>query len=106
MALLVSKVPRSLEARTRVFGFELGDLLCIFFYLALSNLVFGATVLRVPLVWCVSAALAVTLYVTKKGKPEHFLEHTLQSMLSPGVYLAGLPDLQCQPLSVERLTRG
>ena len=42
MSLLTSKVPRSLESKTRLFGFELGDLLLIFFYLASSNLVFGA----------------------------------------------------------------
>ena len=49
--LVTSKVQRSLDAKTRLFGFELGDLLLIFLYLAISNLIFGGTRLKFPLVW-------------------------------------------------------
>ena len=62
MTLLVSKVPRALETKARLFGFELGDLLLIFFYLSFSNLIFGATRLKFPMVWCGTGVLAGTLY--------------------------------------------
>jgi hypothetical protein len=49
--LFQSKVPRSLEKKAKLFGFELPDLLIVFLYLAVSNLVFGHTRLRPLFVW-------------------------------------------------------
>ena len=45
MSLLTSKVPRALETKTKLFGFELADVLIIFIYLAVTNLIFGGTIL-------------------------------------------------------------
>lgn len=92
MSLLVSKFPRSLEARTKVLGFELGDLLLIFLYLSLSNFLFGATALRFPLVWGATSILAGVLYLSKRGKPENYLQHTFQYLLAPSVYSANSPS--------------
>ena len=57
--LLVSKVPRALDAKTRLFGFELADLLIIFLYLAMSNLIFGSTKAKFIIVWLGTLALAL-----------------------------------------------
>jgi hypothetical protein len=97
MSLLTSKVPRSLETKTKLFGFELGDLVLIFLYLALSNLVFGQTNFKLPLVWLGTLALGAILYFTKRGKPDHHLEHLGEYLRAPGVLSAGKADLQYQP---------
>lgn len=97
MSLFTSKVPRSLETKTKLFGFELGDLVLIFLYLALSNLVFGQTSFKFPLVWVGTVALAAVLYFTKRGKPDHYLEHLGEYLRAPGVLTAGKPDTRYQP---------
>jgi hypothetical protein len=97
MSLLTSKVPRSLETKTKLFGFELGDLVLIFLYLALSNLVFGQTNLKLPLVWLGTLALGAVLYFTKRGKPDHHLEHLGEYLRAPGILSAGKADTKYQP---------
>ncbi len=97
MSLLVSKVPRALETKARLFGFELGDLLIIFLYLSLSNLIFGATRLKFPVVWLGTVAIATSLYFTKRGKPDQHLVHLGEYWRAPGVLTAGRPDSQYQP---------
>ena len=93
MSLLVSKVPRSLEMKTKVaLGFELGDVLLIFLYLAISNLIFGQTSLKFPVVWLGTLAIAFVLYFVKRGKPDQYLQHSVQHFIAPGVLSAGEPD--------------
>lgn len=94
MGLLVSKVPRSLETKTRLFGFELGDLLFIFLYLSVSNLVFGSTRLKFPLVWLGTLAVAGILYFVKRDKPDGFIQHWGEQFFSPGIFSAGAPDIE------------
>lgn len=94
MSLLVSKVPRALETKAKLFGFELGDLLLIFFYLSLTNLVFGSTRLKFPIVWLGSVVLAGTLYFVKRGKPDNYLQHAGQFYFTHGILTAGAPDLE------------
>lgn len=98
MSLLVTKVPRNLDNRLKLFGFELADLLLIFLYLSLSNLFFGPTRLKFPVVWIGTVALAGTLYFVKRGKPEGYLQHFVQFKLRPTVLVAGAPDTIYQPL--------
>lgn len=95
--LLTTKVPRSLEMKTKLFGFELGDLLIVFLYLSLSNLIFGSTRLKFPLVWLGTLGLGVLLRFVKRGKPDHYLEHYGEYMRTPDVLTAGAPDLECVP---------
>jgi hypothetical protein len=92
MSLLVSKVPRSLETKARLFGFELGDLLVIFLYLAVSNLIFGTTRLKFPVVWLGTVALAAGLYFLKKGKPDQYLQHYGEHLRTPGILTANVAD--------------
>ena len=97
MSLLTSKVPRTLEIKARLFGFELGDLLLVFLYLALSNLIFGATSLKFPMVWLGTALIAITLYLVKRGKPDQYLQHLAEYHRSPSILSAGTPDTQYRP---------
>lgn len=97
MNLLISKVPRSLEAKTRLFGFELGDLLLIFLYLSLSNLIFGATKFKFPIVWIGTLVVAGILYFVKRDKPDGFIQHWGESFFSPGIHSAGAPDVDFKP---------
>lgn len=97
MELLVSKVPRSLETRVKLFGFELGDLLLVFLYLAVSNLIFGSTRLKFPMVWLGTLALGVTLYFVKRGKPDGYLQHYGEFLVSPSLYSAGAADIEFRP---------
>ena len=96
MNLLVSKVPRSLEAKTRLFGFELGDLLFVFLYLSLSNLIFGATRFKFPIVWLGTLAVAGVLYFVKRDKPDGFIQHWGEHFFSAGIRSAGVPDVEFQ----------
>ena len=78
--------------KTKLFGFELPDLLFIFMNLALTNLIFGATKFRYPLVWGTTAALAAFLFFSKRGKPDNYLQHYGEFLSRPSYYPAGGPD--------------
>lgn len=97
MSLIISKVPRALETKARLFGFELGDLLFVFLYLALSNLVFGQTRLKFLMVWVGTVVLGGALYFIKRGKPENYLQHAGEHFFSPGIFSAGATDTQYRP---------
>jgi len=99
--LYVSKVPRALEAKTRLFGFELGDLLLIFLYLAVTNLFFGTTPFKIPIVWLGTIGLAAVLFFVKRNKPDNFLEHWGEFQRLPGILSASSPDLEYQPYFVQ-----
>jgi len=96
-SLLVSTVPRALETKTKLFGFELGDLLLVFVYMSLTNLIFGATSLKFPIVWIGTAVFALSLQLIKRGKPDHYIEHLSEFFRTPGVFAAGTADLKCRP---------
>ncbi len=98
MSLTVTKVPRALDNRLRLFGFELADLLLIFLYLSVSNLFFGPTRLKFPVVWCGTILLACVLHFVKKGKPENYIQHFIQFKMNPAVYSAACADHLYQPL--------
>lgn len=86
--LLNSKVPRALDKRARIFGFELGDLLLIFLYLAVSNLVFGQTRLKPLMVWGGTLSISAILYFVKRGKPDGYLQHYGEFLNAPSVLTA------------------
>ncbi len=90
--LLTTKVPRALEMKSKLFGFELADLLLIFFNLAFTNFIFGATSLRYPLVWGTTLGWALLLFFVKRGKPDGFLQHLIQYYVKPAYYSAGTTD--------------
>ena len=97
MSLFVSKVPRALETKARLFGFELGDLLFVFLYLALSNLIFGQTRLKFPMVWIGTLVIAGSLYFVKRGKPDNYLQHAGEQYFAPDILSAGVADIEYRP---------
>ena len=95
--LLISKVPRALETKSKIFGFELADVLILFLYLSLSNFVFGRTPFKFFFVWVGTIGLGFALYFLKKGKPENHLQHLGEFYRKPEILSASLPDLEYQP---------
>ncbi|MGE4232069.1 MAG: hypothetical protein AB7F43_01960 [Bacteriovoracia bacterium] len=95
--LLISKVPRALETKTKLFGLELADVLLIFLYLSISNFVFGQTKLKIPLVWGGSLIIVGILYFVKRNKPENYLQHLSEYYRNPDVLFAGAKDNEYQP---------
>lgn len=90
--LLVTTVPRALEVRNKLLGFELGDVLLVFLYLAGSNLLFGTTRLKYGLVWGGTIALGLLLHFTKRNKPPQFIQHYAQFLNLKPIFYAGKPD--------------
>ena len=90
--LMTTKVPRALEMKSKLFGFEMPDLLLIFMNLAVTNLVFGATSFRYPLVWGTTLAIALFLFLSKRGKPDNYLQHLGEFIGQPAYKAAGCPD--------------
>ena len=91
---LISSVPRALEMKSKLFGFELPDLLVIFSNLAITNLIFGSTSFRYPLVWGTTVGLAAFLFFSKKGKPDNYLQHLGEFWASPTTRFAALHDIK------------
>ncbi len=100
--LLTSRVPRALEMKSKLFGYELPDLLLIFFNLGLTNLVFGSTNLRYPLVWGTTLTLALVLFFAKKGKPDNHLEHLAEFYFRSKYFSAGNVDRKFKRLIQRR----
>ena len=90
--LLTSKVPRALEMKSKLFGFELPDLLFIFMNLAITTLVFGATRFRYPLVWGTTLGIALFLFFVKRGRPDAYLQHFGEFVAQPAYRAAGAAD--------------
>ena len=87
--LFTTKVPRALEMKSKLFGYELPDLLLIFFNLGITNLVFGTTSFRYPLVWGTTITLALTLFLVKRGRPDNYIQHMGEFLIRPAYYCAG-----------------
>lgn len=92
--LSVTAVPRALEMKSKLFGFELPDLLLIFMNLAMTNLIFGATAYRYALVWGSTVCLAGVLFFAKRGRPDNYLQHLGEHLISPTYRAAGTKDTQ------------
>jgi hypothetical protein len=94
--LLTTRVPRALEMKTKLFGLELADVLIIFGNLTLTNLIFGTTSFRAPVVWGSTLILGVILFFVKRGKPDGYLQHYGEYLAAPDYRAAGAPDLKFQ----------
>ena len=90
--LLTTKVPRALEMKSKLFGYEMPDLLLIFFNLAITNLVFGTTSFRYPLVWGSTIGIALFLFFAKRGRPDNYLQHLGEFIAQPAYRAAGCAD--------------
>lgn len=90
--LLTTKVPRALDMKTKLFGFELPDLLLIFLNLSFTNFLFGGMQIRYLLVWGTTLGLALSLFFLKRGRPDSYLQHLGEFLLQPGYRAAGAAD--------------
>jgi hypothetical protein len=100
--LLSNRVPRSLESKTKLFGFEIADLLLIFINLSVLNLVFGGSKLRYPLVWGSTVFLLAMIYFVKRGRPDSFIQHAIEHYTRRPVLYANLPDEKAKPFLLKR----
>lgn len=100
--LLTSKVPRSLETKTKLFGMEVSDLLLIFINLSVLNLVFGGSRLRYPIVWGSTLLLLGLIYFVKRGRPENFIQHAIEHLARSPVLFANATDAQAKPFQSKK----
>ncbi len=91
-SLLTSTVPRSLDTKSKILGLELGDVLILLFNLSVENLIFGETSFRLPMVFGTSALLFGLLFFVKRGKPDGYLQHFFEHLVSPTVFSANTTD--------------
>lgn len=90
--LITTRVPRALEMKSKLFGYELPDLLLIFFNLGITNLIFGGTSLRYVLVWGTTLSLALFLFFAKRGRPDNYIQHLGEFLIRPAYFAAGGVD--------------
>ena len=88
--LKTSRVHRKLDARLKILGLEIMDLLAIMMLAAVNNLLLGRMKFAPVFVILVPAIMAAVLYIVKTDKPENYLLHLLRYLSSPGLYSAGL----------------
>lgn len=88
MELKVTEVSRCLDKKMMIMGFEIPDLLFIFLTMSILNFLFGTINLKLFFVWLPSATIALTIKLTKRGKPDNYLIHWLRFQIKPGVLTA------------------
>lgn len=86
MPLHQTPVPRSLDKKLTMFGYELAEILCIFIFLAAMNLLFGRT--SILMTWIPPIVLAIFLRIGRKNRPENYLLHLIRFRFSPGTFSA------------------
>lgn len=86
--------------KSKLFGFELPDLLLIFINLAVTNLIFGSTEYRYTLVWGTTLGLAAFLFFAKRGKPDGFLQDLIEYWVKPSYRSSGQKDRKYRRLIV------
>lgn len=95
--LLTSSVPRTLETKSKIMGFDLSDVLILLLNLSIQNLIFGGTSVKFPMVFGTSVALGAVLFFFKKGKPENYIQHYAEHLLSPVIRSANASDESYRP---------
>lgn len=96
VSLLTSTVPRSLDTKSKILGLELSDVLILLLNLSVQNLIFGETSFRLPMVFGTSLVLFGLLFFVKRGKPDGYLQHFFEHLVSPTVFSANTTDEQYQ----------
>ena len=88
MDLRSSTVHRNLDAKLKIVGMEVHDLLFILLFAAVMNLIFGQTALALYVVFLLPSLMAVVLFFAKRNKPDRYLLHLIRYYMSPGFYSA------------------
>lgn len=84
MNLRTTPVSKCLDKKLILLGFEVPDILAIFITLSTLNFLFGGTQLKSVFVWFPTLALALTIYLGKRGKPDNHLVHWVRFQIRPG----------------------
>ncbi len=90
MSLLTSS--STLETKNKILGLELSDVLILLLNLSVQNLLFGSTTMKIPMVFGTSLVLALVLFYFKRGKPDLYLQHYVEHLISPTVSSANAKD--------------
>lgn len=90
--LLTSQVPRTLETKSKIMGLELSDVLLLLLNVSIQNLVFGGSSLKIYSVFGSTILFSLILFFFKKGKPDFYLQHYLEHLMSPTVRDANASD--------------
>jgi len=88
LALRSEPTSKSLEKKLLIAGFEVPDILAIFFLLSILNFLFGQTNHRLFLVWIPVAVAALVLRIGKRGKPDNYLLHFARFHAKPKYHSA------------------
>ena len=91
-SLLTTTVPRTLDTKSKILGFELSDVLLLLLNVSVQNLIFGTTHLKIPMVFGSNIALGALLFIFKRGKPDQFIQHFFEYLVSPTVKTANAGD--------------
>ena len=81
MALKTTQISRCLDKKLQIAGYEIPDLLAIFFLLSILNFMFGRTDMKLVLVWLPTISLAALLRIGKRDKPDNYLIHLVRFQL-------------------------
>jgi len=87
--LASSRVYKHLESKFSLFGFDIIDIVVPIICATILNVLFGRTSYGPLLVFTVPLFIGGTLYFTKRGKPEEYLQHCYQFSQLPGCFYAG-----------------
>ena len=91
-SLLTTVVPRSLETKNKILGLELADVLILLLNISVQNLIFGSTSFKIPMVFGTSLFLGGILFFFKRGKPDGYIQHYVEHLISPTVLTANAED--------------
>lgn len=92
--LLTSSVPRTLETKNKILGLELSDVLILLLNISVQNLIFGSTAFKIPMVFGTSFLFAGLLFFVKRGKPDLYLQHAVEHLVTPAILSANSRDTQ------------
>jgi hypothetical protein len=91
-------VSRSLDRKTLILWLEITDVFILATLCSILNLMFGGTGLKLYFVYLPTLILAITLVLTKRGKPEGFLLHFLKFHLQSKHLTCFHPGPETYPL--------
>lgn len=82
LGLRTVSVNQCLDKKLLIFGYEIPEILAIFFLLSVLNFVFP-TGFKLILVWIPTLTVAIVLRIGKRGKPDNYLMHLVRHKIQP-----------------------
>lgn len=87
MGIRTVSVNQCLDKKLLIFGYEIPEILLVFFLLSVLNFIFPAG-FKFLFVWLPTAMIAAILRVSKRGKPDNYLVHFVRHKLQPTILSA------------------